>query len=182
MILNIVDLRTLESIYIFKLKPVILNSNQISSYNDLSAVISRFDMILVNKHLSNYFAAFMDNIRAAHNRKLTNLGINNDLNPFDHSRVVFNYSSIELSPRLGTILDFSLDFFLPVYKINFCNYFLKYESLIARISKLQGYSENSTKILHKLQVIAFKFYYNFKTYKVFSCIFKRSDVSVVIKL
>ena len=65
---------------------------------------------------------------------------------------------------------------------NFYKYFLKYESLILRISKLQGYCENSTEILHRLQVIAFKFYYNFKPYEVFTCVFKRSDVSELIKL
>ena len=54
----------------------------------------------------------MDNVRAAHNRKLLNLGINNDLNPCNPNCVVFNYSSIELSPRLRTILAFSLDFCL----------------------------------------------------------------------
>ena len=66
----------------------------------------------------------MSKLLISHNRKLSNLGINNDLNPCDPNRVVFNYSSIELSPRLRTILAFGLDFCLPVYKINFYNYFL----------------------------------------------------------
>ena len=64
----------------------------------------------------------MDDVRAA-SRKLSNLGIDNDFDPCHPNRVVFDYSSIELSPRLRTILAFGPEFACLVIKLILYNFF-----------------------------------------------------------
>ena len=44
--------------------------------------------------------------------------IHNDLKPCDPDKIVLNYSSVNLSFRIKTLLAFGLDFCLPIYKVN----------------------------------------------------------------
>ena len=82
--------------------------------------------------------------------------------------IVFNYSSVDLSTKLNTLLAFGLDFKLPVHKINYYDYFTCFESLVNRV-KVLGYSENKLGyFIHQLYFFAYKYYYNnFKPHKVF---------------
>ena len=70
-----------------------------------------------------------------HDRKLTSLGIKNNLDPCEPDQVIFNYSSVHLSSRLRTLLAYGLDFCLPVYKLNFLKYFLCFEKLATSLAK-----------------------------------------------
>ena len=54
-----------------------------------------------------------------HNRKLNSLVVNNNIRPCNHEQVIFNYSSIVLSPRMEILLAYGLDFCLPVHKLDF---------------------------------------------------------------
>ena len=70
-----------------------------------------------------------------HDRKLRAIGVHHDLYPCDPSAVVHNYSNVILSSRLRTLLAFGLEFGLPVYKLNYFRYFLKFEELYNNLTK-----------------------------------------------
>ena len=70
-----------------------------------------------------------------HTQKLNSLGVNNSSEPFNPDSVIFNFSSVTLSPRLKIILAYGLDFCLPIFKLDFYRYFLSYEKLSAGLSR-----------------------------------------------
>ena len=109
--------------------------------------------------------------------KLINIGIDNDIAPCNPNDVVYNYSNISLSPRIKTLLDYGLDFCLPVYKIVFYKYFLPIESLIARIKFLNADSGvDFSEYLNKLHSLSLRYYHSFNPFKVFSSVFSRQDI------
>ena len=75
------------------------------------------------------------------------------------------------------MLAFGLDFGLPIYKINYFQYFLKFESLFGRLKKLELSTVNIDELKNKLHFLAYKYFYNFKPFKIFSCIFNRNDIA-----
>lgn len=113
---------------------------------------------------------------AVHERKLHNLGISNAMQPCDPNLVVHNFSSVVLSHRLKTLLSFGLDFCLPVYKINFYQYFLSFEKLAYNLKRKFNDNPNLPMFLEQLQSISFKYFYGFKPFKVFSSVFTKGDV------
>ena len=68
-----------------------------------------------------------------HDRKLRRIGIDNSLQPCDPKKVIFNFSSKTLSTRIKFLLAFGIDFKLPIWKLNYYDYFLCFESLIQSI-------------------------------------------------
>ena len=89
---------------------------------------------------------------------------------------------VHLSPHTKKLLAFGLDFCLPVFKINFLNYFLSYEKLYHCVSKLpEANNINLGELKRKLRSIAYKYFYNFKGHKIFS-IFSKLDILALKKL
>ena len=97
--------------------------------------VSFLDRILITRKLDETVDVLVRKTKSAHNKKLGDLGVNNDLAPVDPQKVVFNYSSRVITNKQKTLLAYVLDFDLPVYKINFFQYFLKLESLADRVRK-----------------------------------------------
>ena len=112
-----------------------------------------------------------------HERKLRKLGINNAVQPCDPNLVVHNYSNTVLSFRVKTLLAFGLFFNLPVYKINFYQYFLSFEKLAYSFKKRYNDSPNLSEFFEQLQNVSFKYFYGFKPFKVFSSFFTKSDLA-----
>ena len=127
------------------------NNNQISLYDTLST----FDGISVRLFVSSDIKQYVSNVTDTHDRKLHNLGINNELKPYDPNNVVYNYSSICLPDRLKTLLAFGLDFCLPIYKLNFHQYFLKFEVMISQLSSLK--CQNFNNFTKELQNISYRY-------------------------
>ena len=96
-------------------------------------VFSIIDMIVVNKYVKVLIDEFESSTVWTHEKKLSNLGINNHISPCDPNDVVFNYSSNNLSTRIKTLLAYGLDFCLPAYKLHFYKFFLPLESLVTRV-------------------------------------------------
>ena len=117
-----------------------------------------------------------------HKRKLANLGIHNELAPCDPSEVISNYSSLELSPRLRTLLAFGLDFCLPVYRLNFYQFFLPLETIAYKLKKKFSSQQNFSEFLQQFQTTAFKFFYSFNPHKIFSAIIKKGDIQLLKNL
>ena len=144
----------------------------------LKSIFSFFHHALVVRFFRNKVNKEISRVKTNHDRKLADLGIYNDLSPVNPEKTVLNFSSISLSPRLRTILAFGLDFGLPVTKLNFYQYFLKFEELYHNLCRDNIVeSESCQEFKKQLQGIANKYFYNFKPYKIFSAIFCKSDIS-----
>ena len=87
--------------------------------------------------------------------------------------MVHNYSSVSISPRTKTVLAYGLDFCLLVFKLNYINH----EKLFSFLSNsVDVPNANLHQLKMKLRFIAYKYYYNFKGYKIFSYIFSKRDI------
>ena len=73
------------------------------------------------------------------------------------------------------LLAYGLDFCLPVHKFDFFKYFTCFEKLMVSLKKLPAI-DNFSELSGRIQSLAFNFFYNFKTYKVFSSVFSKSDI------
>ena len=159
----------------FKKKCVRKLDIDISAYkSDLSSSVSFFDRILIFRRIDDFIRNFERKTNLTHDRKLSNLGIQNDIAPVDPKKVVFNYSSRYISERQRTLLAFGLDFSLPVYKLNFYSFFLKFETIVDRLSKLP--CDQFRDFKERLQFLSFKYFYNFKSSKVFSSVIGSGDI------
>ena len=85
-----------------------LKANFRAETNSLTyaVVIKHLDISLQNLKIYTQFI---------HVRKLHNIGIFNTLQPCDCSKVIHNFSSVTLPPRIKHLLAFGLDFNLPVF-------------------------------------------------------------------
>jgi len=162
----------------------IKSSNQLASEVksvdvQIANTFSTIDSIIIRQNVKNVLSKFKSIVSATHDKKLKNLNIHNNLVPCDPDSVVFNYSSVSLSPKLKTLLAFGLDFCLPIYKLNYFQYFLKFECLASRVKRLDCNAFEFSIFMNKLHSLAYKYYYNFKSYKVFSSIFTKNDIAIV---
>ena len=125
----------------------------------------------------------INKVKTIHNNKLNRLGINNDLRPLDPNKVIFNHSNRILTEKEKFMLSFGLNFKLPIFKINYYKYFYAFENLYHTLSTLPIFnSENTPPLKTSLQNIACKFFFNFKPYKVFSPIIKKTDINILKEL
>jgi hypothetical protein len=67
-----------------------------------------------------------------------------------------------------------------VYKLDFCKYFLCFEKLANGLKSSP--THDSAMFINQLKSLAFKFFYNHKSYKIFSSVFSSSDVSAIRSL
>ena len=144
----------------------------------LRIIFSRFDILIVNRLLDKQIALFTGKTRKTHDKKLSNLGIHGPIQPHDPDKVIFNFSSTPLSPRLKTLLAFGLDFGLPVFKINFYSYFLAFEKLVHNLKEKCDISKRGD-FVNEVRSVSQKFFYNFKPFKIFCNAVSKSDISLL---
>ena len=159
-----------------KKRAVIALSDKLKSHTEIiDQSFPALTRALIHRYVSQRTEESRTATSLTHTKKLENLGVRNDLEPCNPDAVIFNFSSVTLSPRLKYLLAFGLDFCLPVYSINFNQYFLSFEKLI---QALKNCSQSVTpEVNSRIKAIAYKCYYNFKPYKIFSAIFSKSDVA-----
>ena len=154
-----------------------------SCNNTLKCALSALEYVFVRNFVEKSLKKFFDETMRIHDRKLWNLGIANELEPCNPESVIFNFSSKQLSSRIKFLLSFGLDFGLPVYNINFFDYFLSFEKLAFTLKNQPIVSPfNFNDVKKQLQSIAFKYFYGFKAFKVFSPIFTKDDVNTIKSL
>ena len=149
---------------------------------DLKANLTSLDYALCLRYTYNSISSFKQRISNTHRKKLSNLGLHNEIEPCNPDKVVLNYSSCSLSPRLKTLLAFGLEFRLPVHKLNYFKYFLGFEAIASRASKFECSKEKMSEFTHKLHLLAYKYFYNFKPHKIFSAVFKSDDMKLLKNL
>ena len=83
---------------------------------------------------------------------------------------------------MKTLLVFGLEFRLPVHKLNYFKYFWGFEAIVSRTSKFECSREKNSEFTHKLHILAYKYFYNFKPHKIFSAVFKGDDMKLLKNL
>ena len=153
-------------------------------FANLSHTLSRLDTVCLKSIVETNTEKVTKKIKDTHNRKLNNLGILNKLKPLDPSKVIFNYSSYRLSSKESNLLALGLNFKLPVFKLNYFRYFLSFEKLFEVLDKIPIYNprEIPNVLSDSLKIIANKYFYNFKSHKVFSPFISKDDLKVLRNL
>ena len=113
------------------------------------------DFCLSLRSLELSIKDFIEEVSDTHRSKLQRIGIFNELNPCNPDSVIFNFSSVQVPANIRRLLSFGLDFCLPVYKLDFYKYFLKFEKLAYILSK-EDVCGNRTEFLNQFQTVCFK--------------------------
>ena len=159
-----------------KLLSETLTSCKITLKNEVSFIDFAALQLFVRRNIDKYKLT----ITETHSKKLHKLGARLQLSSCPPNEVIFNYSSYSLSVRERFLLSFGLDFGLPVYKPSFYRYFLQFELLLQNIKSFStNAGRNFSTLANQIKGIACSTYYGFKPHKVFSPIFKRSDIQVL---
>ena len=134
----------------------------------IRSTFSWLDASIMFRHVAASTELFKHSTLLVHGKKLSALGIDSSSQFHNPDAVIFNFSSVTVPCRVKILFAFGLDFCLPVHKIDFNKYFLSFEKfiLILKSNKLAIISEFS----NRLQSLAYKYYYNFSPFKVFSSI------------
>ena len=103
---------------------------QSSKLQVLEDNFSLIDGFYARHHINNLVDIYKNEISITHKKKLYDLGASNDIAPCDPNKVVFNNSSVTLSERVRLLLAYGLDFCLPIYKLDFNQYFLSFERIL----------------------------------------------------
>ena len=146
--------------------------------NTLGGRISSLEHLVAANRLKKIVQPYILKNRHNHNKKLDDLGVSNQLVPVDPSRVVHNFSSVKLPEKIKFLLAFGLQFNLPVFNIDFYKFFHPLEK-IAYYLKGETCHGNSRDFFEKLKNVVNKYYYSFKSSKVFSPIFNIPDVQLL---
>ena len=158
-----------------KRKAISKLNNQIEKHRaDLNCSFSKLTRLFIEHHVKRTNAAYVERTKATHRKKLHNLGINGDIAPCNPDNVIFNFSSFTLTPRMKFLLAFGTDFNLPVFNLDFFKYFLSFEKLAFSLKQLSA--SEFLRIRNPLKNLAYKYYYNFKPYKIFSSVFSKTDM------
>ena len=151
--------------------------------NQLKSRTTFIDYYYLNFFVKKHTNITIDKVKSTHNNKLNRLGINNDLQPLDPNKVIFNHSNRVLSHKEKFMLSLGLNFKLPIFRINYFKYFYAFENLYYILSKFPiSQFQNAIPLKTSLQNIACKYFFNFKPYKVFSPIIKKSDFNILKNL
>lgn len=147
---------------------------------NLRQTLSFFKFYWLLNVTKEVLATFRRKHEAIHHRKLHRIGIENRRQPCDPNKIIYNYSSKTVPVRVKTLLAFGLEFKLPVWKLNFCSYFLYFESLVQSISGLSLPSRFTFQdVKQKIRTVSYKFFDSFSSSKVFSPIFSKSDLRLL---
>ena len=93
--------------------------------SELKKRFSFLDFYYLKFFVNKTCSITISKIKQIHKRKLSNLGINNEIQPLDPNKVIFNLSNRVLTPKEKWLLSFGLNFKLPTFKLNFCKYFFQ---------------------------------------------------------
>ena len=153
-------------------------------YTALSQTLSRLDLVCLNSIVTTNTGKVTSKIKDTHSRKLNNLGILNRLKPLDPCKVIFNYSDYHLSSKESNLLTLGLNFRLPIFKLNYFRYFLSFEKLYELLNKIPIYNprEIPNVLPDALKGIANKYFYNFKSHKIFSPFVTKDDLKILRNL
>ena len=147
---------------------------------DIKAIVPQLCAFRIFSVIQSDVAKFKISTTAIHTRKLNSLGVKNNIEPCDPDKVIFNFSSLVLDQRIKFLLGFGLDFCLPVFRLDFYKYFMSFEKLMQTLKN--SHCSDLPEFTNRLKTLAYKYFYNFKSYKIFSSVFKVGDISLLRSL
>ena len=150
----------------------------------LQESVSNLDFTCLNNFAENSTKKVINRIDVIHRKKLENLGISSQMYPLDPNVVIFNFSNKILSDKERNLLTLGLNFKLPIYRLNFFDYFLSFENLYNYLSKFDIFNPHDTPNILKntLHNIAHKYFYKFKPNKVFCPFFSKHEINILRNL
>ncbi|KAG1651055.1 hypothetical protein GQR58_027516 [Nymphon striatum] len=155
---------------------IYLESITKSMENDWT-VFRIFDRFSIRKFSESRINDFFSRTLLIHEKKLNNLGINNDISPCDPDLVIHNYCDIVLEPRVKFLLAFGLDFCLPIFKLDFYKYYSAFENMLNSIRTLNP--SKFKDVSKKVKEIANRHFHVFNPRKVFSSIVSHKDLKLL---
>ena len=147
--------------------------------SDIKNDFSLLDFITLSQKIKIELANHSRKIVQIHDRKLKNLGINSDLSPCDPNLVVQNFSSIVVPSKVKVMLAYGLDFCLPIRNLKYIQYFFPFEKLAASLKHKLESDPIFPDFIKEPKNTTFKYFYNFKPYKIFSPIFNQNDMKLL---
>ena len=152
-------------------------------HSNIKCSFSPLDRTLLRLYASRFIENFVATTQRVHRDKLERLGVKSELRPCNPDDVVLNYSSVPIPSRIKTLLAFGLQFGLPVFKINYYDYFLAFETMVDRLGNyFVSDKDKLDEFIKQLHHLSHKYFYNFKPRKIFSSIFNRNDIKQLVSL
>ena len=143
-----------------------LSAQEKESQAHIKSIVSPFDFLIIERFIKNGNIKSRESISKTHEKKLHNLGIARNFHPMDPNQVIFNFSKISIPPRVKSLLAYGLDFCLPVFKIDFVQYFFAFEKLAYKLN-FNNPIGSSNDFYTKLKFLSQKSFYGFQPGKVF---------------
>ena len=134
-------------------------------------------MATIRKHIIRTVQDYTRTTRLTHEKKLHALGVRSHIEPCNPERVIFNYSSVNIPTRVRLLLAFGQDFGLPIFKLDYVKYFFSFEKLAYKLKKVSNNVDHAA-ACKGLKHLAHKYFYNFKSSKIFS-IFSKNDIEIL---
>ena len=150
-------------------------------FEAMDRLYSKLDYFCARHHIKTSNNLYLASVKDIHSKKLEKLGGCADVKPCDPDKIVLNFSSTVLPPRLKVVLAFGLDFCLPVTRLDFTRYFLCFERMFYQLKTEMSFLQDQEKyrsFLAQFKSLATSTYYNFKKSKIFSVI-KPSDFTLL---
>ena len=154
-----------------------LNLQQLK--NNLKSQLSTFDYFWTSRTINNNVQRFKSHTTTRHHKKLQNIGLRQNENIDPHS-VIKNLSKRVLSNKELTLLALGLKFKIPIFKLDFYEYFLRFESLIHSVNSQQVTNRNL--FISSVKNLSHKYYNIFNPKKIFSPLFNYNDLSIIKSL
>ena len=132
---------------------------------DLKSTVSHLDFIHLSNCIERVNLSSIEKVKHVHSLKLSRLGFIDDCIPAD--KVIFNYSSRQLSETEKSLLAKGLDFAFVSNKLHFDSHFLTFEGLFRALQPHSFYTNNPNGFSYEyfkstLRHLAMSSYYQYK--------------------
>ena len=134
-------------------------SNRLKS--ELQSILSHFDFIHVYSLFMRGNDVKLYIAEERQQRKLTGLADDNAATAHDPDKVIFNYSSYELSDEEKKVLSLGLNFSLPPQKLNFPNHLVPFEQLFKEVKDLKFHNGDIDRFKTELKHLSYTTYHNY---------------------
>lgn len=143
----------------------------------LGSSVSHMDRVWLQSYIENVCVKFRNTALTRQNHKLENLGLNYNLH-VDPGLVILNVSNRVLNTDERRVLSLGLDFKIPVFKLDFCKYFLYFEKIIHAFNSFTKFKTVGN-FTEDIKFIANRYFYKFKGFKTFCPVFSFADLKVL---
>src|SRR5215469_995808 len=149
------------------------------STNQIYSKLYVLDRLWITRVVNSNLNKFKSSIESRHNKKLEKFGLNHMQS--DPNSVIFNLSDKILSKKEKMLLTLGLKFKLPIFKLDFYNYFMHFEYIFHQISSYIPPLSRDNFILD-LKNIAHNYYNKYNPRKISSPLFTFKDLHILKQL